>query len=147
MKKQILTILLTTGIASSVFADASKCSSGYDDFKHLGGCLGNVVDSGIGILADLPTDAKKWTDKQHERAREKLEDIKENICDNSEVIKEVVVEKIIEVKVPVERIVYIDRVVEKEVPSKPKQRKCITKRRSDRFGNVDETITCTEWKQ
>jgi len=51
-----------------------------------------------------------------------------------EVIKEVVVEKII----------YIDKIV--NVPAMPKERQCTTKRQSDRFGNVDEVIACTEWK-
>ena len=55
-----------------------------------------------------------------------------------EVIKEIVVEKI------VEKIIYIDKIV--NVPAMPKERQCSTKRQSDRFGNVDEVTACTEWK-
>ena len=139
MKKQILAILLSSGITSSVMADTNNCTNGYDNFEHLSGCLGGVVDSGIGILADLPTDAKEWTNKQHKKAKQKLEGIKQGICDNSDTqTKEVIVE------VPVEKIVYVDRVV--EVPAKVQERRCVTQRQTDRFGNIKEAITCTEWK-
>ncbi|SFV85824.1 hypothetical protein MNB_SUP05-9-217 [hydrothermal vent metagenome] len=50
----------------------------------------------------------------------------------------------VEVIKVVEKIVYVDKII--NVPALPKERQCTTKRQSDRFGNVDEVITCTEWK-
>jgi hypothetical protein len=31
----------------------------YDNLEHLSSCLGDVVDSSIGALSNLPSDAKK----------------------------------------------------------------------------------------
>ncbi len=58
------------------------------------------------------------------------------------VIKEIIKE--VEVIKVVEKIVYVDKII--NVPALPKERQCTTKRQSDRFGNVDEVIACTEWK-
>ena len=60
------------------------------------------------------------------------------------IIKEVPVEVEVIKEVVVEKIVYIDKII--NVPAMPKERQCSTKRQSDRFGNVDEVIACTEWK-
>lgn len=134
MKKQILALLATTLITSGVIAGTQNCSDGYDNLEHLGSCLGSVVDSSIGILVDLPSDAKKWSSEQHIKAKQKLETIKNNICNNTNPVKEVIVEKII----------YIDRII--KVPSKVRERRCVIKKQSDRFGNTREVTTCTEWK-
>ena len=136
MKKQILALLTSVLISSSVIAEEKDCSGGYGNLEHLGSCLGNVVDSSIGALSSLPSDAKKWSDKQHTKAKQKLETIKNDICDNANPVKEVIVEK----------IVYVDRIVEVEVPTKVRERRCVTKKQSDRFGNTNEVTTCTEWK-
>ncbi len=151
MKKQLSVVLLTAVLTTST--NARVCKDGYDSFEHLGSCWGDIVDAGIGAVVDLPEDTKNWTEKQRNRARTKLEDLKSDICDNKpivkevevikevvkevpvEVIKEIVVEKIVEV--PVEKVVYI----------MPKQRRCTTVKKSDRFRNVEEITTCTEWKQ
>ncbi len=134
MNKLLTTLALITLVSLSATAESNKCANGYDNLEHLGSCLGNVVDSGIGILADLPSDAKVWSDKQHTKAKQKLENIKNDICDNANPVKEVIVEK----------IVYVDRI--KEVPAKIMERRCVTQKQSDRFGNVNEATTCTEWK-
>lgn len=134
MKKQLLTLTLAVFVSLNTMANEKKCTSGYDNLEHLGGCLGSVVDSGIGALANLPSDAKKWTDKQHKKAKQKLEDIKQDICNETTKAKEVIVEK----------IVYVDRIV--EVPAKIQERRCVTQRQSDRFGNTNEAVTCTEWR-
>ncbi len=134
MNKLLTTLVLATLASLNAMAESNKCADGYDNLEHLGSCLGNVVDSGIGILADLPSDAKVWSDKQHTKAKQKLENIKNDICDNNNPVKEVIVEK----------IVYVDRIV--EVPAKALERRCVTNKKSDRFGNTSEVITCTEWK-
>ncbi|MDC9726568.1 MAG: hypothetical protein PSN35_01885 [Candidatus Thioglobus sp.] len=134
MKKSLLALLLTALVSVNATAETNKCSSGYDNLEHLGGCLGNVVDSGIGILADLPSDAKAWSNKQHVKAKQKIENIKNDICDNTNPVKEVIVEK----------IVYVDKIV--EVPAKTQERRCVTQKKSDRFGNTNEITTCTEWR-
>ena len=134
MNKYLITLTLTTLLGFNVMAEPKKCSDGYNNLEHLGTCLGKVVDSSIGILTDLPSDVKKWSGKQHTKAKQKLEDIKTDICDNNNSVKEVIVEK----------IVYVDRIV--EVPAKALERRCVTKKQSDRFGNTGEVITCTEWK-
>ena len=88
----------------------------------------------MGILADLPSDVQIWSDKQHEKAKRKLEIIKDDICNNENPVKEIIVEKII----------YVDRII--QVPAKVRKRRCITKKQSDRFGNINEVTSCTEWK-
>jgi membrane protein involved in colicin uptake len=134
MKKQIL-IAITLGFTSfHATAESKNCTAGYDNIEHLGSCLGGVVDSSINALSSLPSDAKKWSSDQHQKAKQKLEEIKQNICNDNNPVKEVVVEK----------IVYVDRLV--EVPAKALERRCVTNKKSDRFGNTSEVITCTEWK-
>ncbi len=132
MNKQL--IILAAFISLNTMAGEKKCTSGYDNLEHLGGCLGSVVDSSIGALANLPSDAKLWTEKQHKKAKQKLENIKQDICNEGAEVKEVIVEK----------IVYVDRIV--EVPAKVQERRCVTQRQSDRFGNTNEAVTCTEWR-
>jgi hypothetical protein len=134
MNKFLTTFVLTTLISLSTIAESEKCSNGYDNLEHLGSCLGGVVDSSIGALSNLPSDAKKWSSDQHQKAKQKLEAIKQDICNDSNPVNEVIVEK----------IVYVDRLV--EVPAKAMERRCITNKKSDRFGNTSEVITCTEWK-
>jgi hypothetical protein len=68
-----------------------------------------------------------------------VQDLKNEICE-----KPVTIIKIREV--PIEKIVYVDRKVIEKVYIEPKERSCTTKRQSDRFGNVEEVISCTEWK-
>ncbi|CAC9589803.1 hypothetical protein [uncultured Gammaproteobacteria bacterium] len=134
MKKQLLIALFCSFTSFGVIAESKNCASGYDNLEHLGSCLGGVVDSSMGILADLPSDIKNWSNKQHIKAKQKLETIKSDICSDSNPIKEVIVE----------RVVYVDRIV--EVPTKVLERRCITNKKSDRFGNINEMTTCTEWK-
>ncbi|MDB2589837.1 hypothetical protein N9Y32_02280 [Candidatus Thioglobus sp.] len=134
MKKQLLIILTLVTLTFNTSAESKNCTVGYDNLEHLGNCLGGVVDSSIGALSNLPSDAKKWSNDQHLKAKQKLESIKQDICNDSNPIKEVVVEK----------IVYVDRLV--KVPAKALERRCVTNKKSDRFGNTSEVITCTEWK-
>jgi len=66
-----------------------------------------------------------------------VEELKDRICEKpTTIIKEVIKE--------VEVIKVVEKII--NVPAMPKERQCSTKRQSDRFGNVDEVITCTEWK-
>ncbi|WP_428087356.1 hypothetical protein [Candidatus Thioglobus sp.] len=151
MKKQILSAFIFATISFNVAAESENCSAGYDNLEHLGSCLGGVADVSIGALAQLPSNATKWTDKQQIKAKERLETIKNNICDKVDIAAEVIVEKIVYVdrivEVPAkEKIVHVDRIVEVKVPVKAFERRCTTKKRSDRFGNSNEVITCTEWK-
>lgn len=134
MKIQSISLLLIALASFNVSADSKDCTNGYDDLEHLSSCLGSVVDSSITVLGGLPTDAKKWSNQQHSKAKEKLETIKSDICNNVNPVKEVIIEK----------IVYVDRIV--EVPAKVTERRCVTKKQSDRYGNTNEVITCTEWK-
>jgi len=134
MKIQPIILLLIALVSFNVSADSKDCTNGYDNLEHLSSCLGNVVDSSITVLGNLPIDAKKWSDQQHTKAKEKLEAIKSDICNDTNPVKEVIVEK----------IVYVDRIV--EVPAKVMERRCVTKKQSDRYGNTNEVITCTEWK-
>lgn len=134
MKKQLLIALTLGFIAFGATAESKNCTDGYDNLEHLGSCLGGVVDSSIGALSSLPSDAKKWSSDQHQKAKQKLEAIKQDICNDRNLVKEVIVEK----------IVYVDRIV--EVPAKALERRCVTNKKSDRFGNTSEVITCTEWK-
>ena len=134
MKKQLLSALIFASFSFNVNSDSESCNAGYDNLEHLGSCLGGVVDSSMGILADLPSDVQIWSDKQHEKAKRKLEIIKDDICNNENPVKEIIVEKII----------YVDRII--QVPAKVRKRRCITKKQSDRFGNINEVTSCTEWK-
>jgi hypothetical protein len=106
MKKQLLSALIFASFSFNVNSDSESCNAGYDNLEHLGGCLGSVVDSSMGILADLPSDVQIWSDKQHEKAKRKLEIIKDDICNNENPVKEIIVEKII----------YVDRII--QVPAK-----------------------------
>jgi len=144
MKKHIIAISIAAALTTSTtFADNK--AEGFKNLEDLGATLdtgfSKVID-GINYIFELPGDTKKWTVSQ-------VEELKNRICEEPvtiikevpvevEVIKEVVVEKI------VEKIIYIDKIV--NVPAMPKERQCTTKRQSDRFGNVDEVISCTEWK-
>ncbi|MBC8493266.1 MAG: hypothetical protein ISR74_03470 [Candidatus Thioglobus sp.] len=138
MKKHILAISIATTLLATA---ASAQQEGFKNLEDLGGTIGKTADGifsstidAINYIFELPNDTKKWTVSQ-------VEDLKTKICE-----KPVTIVKTVEVikEVPVERIVYVDRVV--EVPATPKERNCTTKRQSDRFGNVDEVISCTEWK-
>ena len=145
MKKHIL---LTSALLALTAANASALSyttpnQGFENGEDLGKTLGAAVDDvfrgaqdAIVYIFELPEDTKKWTVGQ-------VAELKGKICEKpktiiKEVIKEVPVDRI------VEKVVYVDRVV--EVPAIPKERNCTTKRQSDRFGNVDEVVNCTEWK-
>jgi len=134
MKKHIIAISIAAALTTSTtFAN----TEGFKNLQDLGSTLGHTVDTGfnkvidgINYIFELPNDTKKWTVSQ-------VEELKDRICEKpTTIIKEVIKE--------VEKIVYIDKII--EVPAMPKERQCNTKRKSDRFGNVDEVITCTEWK-
>jgi hypothetical protein len=99
-------------------------------------CLSAIVDDGVNILANFPIDAKIWSKTQYIKAKQQLEDIKNNICSDFNPVKEMAIEKII----------YVDRIVEVKVPAKMLKRRCITKKTTDNFGNSGEIMTCTEWK-
>lgn len=138
MKKHILAISIATTLLATT---ASAQQEGFDNAEHLGKTLGKTVDDvfsgtidAINYIFELPNDTKKWTVSQ-------VEDLKTKICAKPEIIIKTV--EVIK-EVPVEKIVYIDRVV--KVAATPKERNCTTKRQSDRFGNVEEVISCTEWK-
>jgi hypothetical protein len=134
MKKQLLIVLTLGSLTFNATAESKNCTVGYDNLEHLGSCLGGVVDSSISALSNLPSDTKKWSNDQHLKAKQKLESIKQDICNDSNPVKEVIVEK----------VVYVDRFV--KVPAKALERRCVTNKKSDRFGNTSEVITCTEWK-
>jgi len=140
MKKHIIAISIAAALTTSTtFAN----TEGFKNLQDLGSTLGHTVDTGfnkvidgINYIFELPNDTKKWTVSQ-------VQELKSRICEKPvTIIKEVPVE--VEVIKEVEKIVYIDKII--EVPAMPKERQCNTKRKSDRFGNVDEVITCTEWK-
>ena len=134
MKKQLLIVLTLGSLTFNATAESKNCTVGYDNLEHLGSCLGGVVDSSISALSNLPSDTRKWSNDQHLKAKQKLESIKQDICNDSNPVKEVIVEKVI----------YVDRFV--KVPAKVLKRRCITNKKSDQFGNTSELITCTEWK-
>ena len=157
MRKQLLTLSLTTLLSAPVAAYDSV--NGFENAEELGTTLGKTVDTvastisdslidGINYIFQLPNDTKKWTVSQVEELKgricEKPQVITKEVIKEVEAIKEVVTEVPVEVIKEVEKIVYVDKII--EVPAKPKERQCTTNRQSDRFGNVDETITCTEWK-
>jgi hypothetical protein len=116
MKKTLITLMLTSVISSNATAEFTKCADGYNNLDHLSSCLGRVVDSGIGILADLPSNAQDWSDEQHNKAKQKLENIKNEICSNvkSSPTKKVIVEKIVFKDKIIEKIVYRDKIVYKD---------------------------------
>ena len=138
MKKHILAISMATALLTTT---ASAQQEGFKNLEDLGGTLGGVIDDGfrqlskaVEALGDLPQNTKVWTVGQVEELKTKICEKPKTIIKTVEVIREV----------PVEKTVYVDRVV--EVPATPKERNCTTKRQSDRFGNVEEVISCTEWK-
>ncbi len=138
MKKHILALAVTTALSITT---ASAQSEGFENLEDLGGTIGGVIPDGfrqlsnaVEALGNLPQNTKVWTVGQVEELKTKICEKPKTIVKTVEVIREV----------PVEKIVYVDRVV--EVPATPKERNCTTKRQSDRFGNVEEVISCTEWK-
>ncbi|MDB3870149.1 hypothetical protein N9351_04740 [Candidatus Thioglobus sp.] len=140
MKKHILAISIAVTLSVT---NASAQEQGFKNLEHLGSTLGGAIDDGLGSLVDgikyigrLPEDTKEWTVGQ-------VQELKNEICE-----KPVTIVKTVEVvkEVPVEKIVYVDRKVIEKVYIKPKERSCTTKRQSDRFGNVEEVISCTEWQ-
>lgn len=159
MKKYLLAASMAATLSTTAIANTEN-PEGFKNLEHLGSTVGAAVDDGFRILIDsinyiseLPRDTQKWTVGQVEELKDRICEKPETIIKTVEVIKEVPVEKIVEVikEVPVEKIVekivYVDRDVIKKVYIEPKERHCTTKRQSDRFGNVEEDIKCTEWKQ
>jgi hypothetical protein len=147
MKKHILAMTIATTLltANTSALTYKSTDQGFENLEHLGGTIGGVVDDGFEKLVDaikyigeLPDVTTVWTVGQVAELKDKICEKPITITNTVEVIKEVPVEKI------VEKIVYVDRIV--NVPATPKERNCTTKRQSDRFGNVDEVINCTEWK-
>lgn len=155
IKNVLITLSICTLTMSAVQADGHK--DGFKNLEHLGTTLGGAADNGfrelkkgVDFILGLPDDTKHWTIEQ-------VQDLKDKICDKPvtiiketikevpvEIVKEVVKEVPVEVVKEVEKIVYVDKII--EVPAKPRERQCTTQRKSDRFGNVEEKITCTEWK-
>ena len=132
--------------ATLSITNVSAETEGFRNLAHVGETLDNgfrKIVKAIESIKDLPEDTKVWTVAQ-------VEELKDKICEKpvavtpstiiKEVIKEVPVDRI------VEKIVYVDREVIKKIYIEPKERHCTTKRQSDRFGNVEEDIKCTEWK-
>ena len=140
MKKHIIAISIAAALTTpTTFADNK--AEGFKNLEDLGATLdtgfSKVID-GINYIFELPGDTKKWTVSQ-------VKELKNRICEKPvTIIKEVPVEVEVIKEVVVEKIVYIDKII--NVPAMPKERQCSTKRQSDRFGNVDEVISCTEWK-
>ncbi len=142
MKKNILAMTIAATLSATT---VSANPQGFDNAEHLGKTLGTAVDDvfrgaqdAVLYIFELPEDTKKWTVGQVAELKDKICEKPITITKTVEVIKEVPVEKI------VEKVVYVDRIV--NVPATPKERSCTTKRQSDRFGNVDEVISCTEWQ-
>ncbi len=140
MKKHIIAISIAVALTTSTtFADNKV--EGFKNLEDLGATLDtgfNKVIDGINYIFELPGDTKKWTVSQ-------VQELKNRICEKPETIfREVPVEVEVIKEVVVEKIVYVDKII--NVPALPKERQCTTKRQSDRFGNVDEIIACTEWK-
>jgi hypothetical protein len=148
MKKHILVMSIAATLS---ITNVSAETEGFRNLAHVGETIDNgfrKIVKAIESIKDLPEDTKVWTAVQ-------VAELKDKICDKPITIvkiKEVPVEKIVEVikEVPVDRIiekiVYVDREVIKKIYIEPKERHCTTKRQSDRFGNVEEDIKCTEWK-
>ena len=140
MKKHIIAISIAAALTTSTtFADNK--AEGFKNLEDLGATLdtgfSKVID-GINYIFELPGDTKQWTVSQ-------VKELKNRICEKPvTIVKEVPVEVEVIKEVVVEKIIYIDKIV--NVPAMPKERQCTTKRQSDRFGNVDEIIACTEWK-
>jgi len=143
MKKHILVMSIAATLS---ITNVSAETEGFRNLAHVGETLDNgfrKIVKAIESIKDLPEDTKVWTVAQ-------VEELKDKICEKpvavtpltiiKEVIKEVPVDRI------VEKIVYVDREVIKKIYIEPKERHCTTKRQSDRFGNVEEDIKCTEWK-
>ena len=143
MKKHILVMSIAATLS---ITNVSAETEGFRNLAHVGETLDNgfrKIVKAIESIEDLPEDTKVWTVAQ-------VEELKDKICEKpvavtpltiiKEVIKEVPVDRI------VEKIVYVDREVIKKIYIEPKERHCTTKRQSDRFGNVEEDIKCTEWK-
>ena len=140
MKKHIIAISIAAALTTSTtFADNK--AEGFKNLEDLGATIdtgfSKVID-GINYIFELPGDTKKWTVSQ-------VEELRNRICEKPvTIVKEVPVEVEVIKEVVVEKIIYIDKIVNE--PAMPKERQCTTKRQSDRFGNVDEVIACTEWK-
>lgn len=143
MKKHILVMSIAATLS---ITNVSAETEGFRNLAHVGETIDNgfrKIVKAIESIKDLPEDTKVWTVAQ-------VEELKDKICEKpvavtpltiiKEVIKEVPVDRI------VEKIVYVDREVIKKIYIEPKERHCTTKRQSDRFGNVEEDIKCTEWK-
>ena len=143
MKKHILVMSIAATLS---ITNVSAETEGFRNLAHVGETIDNgfrKIVKAIESIGDLPEDTKVWTVAQ-------VEELKDKICEKpvavtpltiiKEVIKEVPVDRI------VEKIVYVDREVIKKIYIEPKERHCTTKRQSDRFGNVEEDIKCTEWK-
>jgi hypothetical protein len=138
MKKHIIAISIAAALTTSTtFADNK--AEGFKNLEDLGAKLdtgfSKVID-GINYIFELPNDTKKWTVSQ-------VEELKNRICEKPEIVIKEIIKEVEVIKV-VEKIVYVDKII--NVPALPKERQCNTKRQSDRFGNVDEVIACTEWK-
>ncbi len=143
MKKHILVMSIAATLS---ITNVSAETEGFRNLAHVGETIDNgfrKIVKAIESIKDLPEDTKVWTAVQ-------VAELKDKICEKpvavtpltiiKEVIKEVPVDRIIE------KIVYVDREVIKKIYIEPKERHCTTKRQSDRFGNVEEDIKCTEWK-
>jgi hypothetical protein len=141
MKKPIIAISIAAALTTSTtFADNKV--EGFKNLEDLGATIDTGFNNVINYIFELPGDTKKWTVPQ-------VQELKNRICEKpvtiiKEVPVEVVVFKELVVEKIVEKIVYVDKII--NVPALPKERQCTTKRQSDRFGNVDEIIACTEWK-
>jgi hypothetical protein len=138
MKKHIIAISIAAALTTSTtFADNK--AEGFKNLEDLGAKLdtgfSKVID-GINYIFELPGDTKKWTVSQ-------VKELKNRICEKPEIVIKEIIKEVEVIKV-VEKIVYVDKII--NVPALPKERQCTTKRQSDRFGNVDEVIACTEWK-
>ena len=140
MKKHILAMSIAATLS---ITNVSAETEGFRNLAHVGETLDNgfrKIVKAIESIRDLPEDTKVWTVGQVAELKDKICEKPITIVKTVEVIKEVPVDRIIE------KIVYIDREVIKKIYIEPKERHCTTKRQSDRFGNVEEDIKCTEWK-
>jgi len=140
MKKHILAMSIAATLS---ITNVSAETEGFRNLAHVGETIDNgfrKIVKAIESIKDLPKDTKEWTVGQVAELKDKICEKPITIVKTVEVIKEVPVDRIIE------KIVYIDREVIKKIYIEPKERHCTTKRQSDRFGNVEEDIKCTEWK-
>ena len=140
MKKHILVMSIAATLS---ITNVSAETEGFRNLAHVGETIDNgfrKIVKAIESIKDLPEDTKVWTVGQVAELKDKICEKPITIVKTVEVIKEVPVDRIIE------KIVYIDREVIKKIYIEPKERHCTTKRQSDRFGNVEEDIKCTEWK-